>query len=433
MNIILDEFSFSQALQALEQDFDAVLVVNAEENVYKTLKSKGFFESFLGESGKYEDLCEKLWFHLSKSDSKIYKDYHVFMPMMGKYQGKHSKRLKITHEEIAHAVQMTSYPIEDSSLFLLVLDELDSSESTEEVFTDNKVNTIQNTYLFSMYVDLLKDTTSSISITEISDETMSSTQLKYTDWRMMIVNMIWPEDKDLFLERTDPDYLKKHFSPGQTLSFDCQMMNLEGKYIWVKLIFCRAATNNEDDFRFVFMVQDIHENLAEMMDTLKQYEEMASKDALTSLFNHGRIETEILNAIEHRKRSGEPVAMMMLDIDFFKRVNDDYGHSVGDITLSQFARTLSQELQKYNSVIGRWGGEEFVVVCYNTSQERLQEIAEEFRETIEKESFSRVGKLTCSIGVTEIYEKDELDQAFERMDKALYAAKQGGRNCVKSA
>ena len=67
-----------------------------------------------------------------------------------------------------------------------------------------------------------------------------------------------PDDQQLFLERTDPDYLKSNLMPGRTSSFDCLMQNLEGKYIWVKLIFSRAETNNsEEDFRYVFMMQDI--------------------------------------------------------------------------------------------------------------------------------------------------------------------------------
>ena len=76
------------------------------------------------------------------------------------------------------------------------------------------------------------------------------------------------------------------------------MKNLKGVFIWVKLIFSRTNTTNEDDFRFVFMVQNIHDNSIKLFETLKKYEDLASKDALTSVFNHGRIETEISNAIE---------------------------------------------------------------------------------------------------------------------------------------
>ena len=87
------------------------------------------------------------------------------------------------------------------------MDEL-YDEYVQDYMTSGKLNTtIQNTFLFSMYVDLNKDTVNSISVTEVSEDVINA-DLKYTDWRLMIVNMIWPEDKEQFLKITDPDYLK---------------------------------------------------------------------------------------------------------------------------------------------------------------------------------------------------------------------------------
>jgi len=280
-----------------------------------------------------------------------------------------------------------------------------------------------------MYIDLVQNTTSSISITEISDETVNSS-ISYTDWRMMIVNMIGPDDQKLFLERSDPEYLKANFVPGRTSSFDCLMMNLEGKYIWVKLIFSRAETRYDDDYRFVFMVQNIHENTVELMDELKKYEEMASKDPLTNLYNHGRMETELKNAMDYRKKQGA-VSVMILDIDYFKNVNDTFGHSVGDVTLKYFARELLDYVKDKNAAVGRWGGEEFVIVGYDRSISSMAEMAEEVREIVFSTDFPVVGQITCSIGVTELGENDSSDDTFNRMDKALYQAKTDGRNCVR--
>ena len=95
---------------------------------------------------------------------------------------------------------MTIYPMDDEGRYLLILDELDGSQYVDESLTHKKVSTIQNTYLFSMYADIVRDTINSISVTEISDEVMNQ-QLKYSEWRLMIVNMIWPEDQSLFLQR----------------------------------------------------------------------------------------------------------------------------------------------------------------------------------------------------------------------------------------
>ena len=198
-------------------------------------------------------------------------------------------------------------------LYIFAMDELNDGENVEEHATSSKVTTIQSTYLFSMYVDLISDTTSSICVTEISDDTVNAT-IKYSQWRLMTVNMIWPEDQKQFMTITDPEYLKANLSTGRTTSFDCKMKNLEGVFIWVKLVFIKAETS-DDEFRFVFMVQDINENVKELMSTMKKYESLALKDPLTGLFNRGGIETEIRNAIELFKNGGSDVALLMLDLD----------------------------------------------------------------------------------------------------------------------
>jgi diguanylate cyclase (GGDEF)-like protein len=309
------------------------------------------------------------------------------------------------------------------------LDEFIDNESLEESMTTKKINTIQNTYLFSMYIDLVADTTSSINVTEISDDVVNY-NLKYSDWRMMIVNMIWPEDQEQFLRRTDPEYLKKNFTPGRTSSYDCMMRNLEGNFIWVKLIFSRAQTFNEDDYRFVFMVQDIHDKSMELMSTLQEYEEKAIKDPLTNVYNHGEIETQLNSALAYNQKNGAPVSFMMLDLDHFKEVNDNYGHAAGDTTLKHFAGVLREFAAKNKIMAGRWGGEEFVVVCRDKTGEEATALAEEFRKQIDAYEFPEIFHMTCSIGVTQLAEGDDVTAAFNRLDKAMYSSKQNGRNQV---
>lgn len=426
----IENYTLDDIFEIFKEKVDAIVIINAELDRYKSICRKGIFSDIIKESGSYHDLIEKLLFNFN--NSSITRDYHVFIPLYGKFHGKYSKRLKLVYDNTPHIIQMTIYPLNDENIYMLILDELDNSEYIQEFLTNEKINNLQNTFLFSMYVDLIKDTTSSISITEISDEPMNATELKYTDWRMMIVNMIWSEDQPLFLECTEPDYLKKNLVPGRTTSFDCRMQNLEGKYIWVKLIFSRAETNNNDDFRFVFMVQDIHKNSVELLSALKKYEELASKDSLTGVYNHGRIETELYNAIKNKKESGRPLSIMMMDIDFYKMVNDIFGHSIGDITLKHFAAIACDFLKSYNIKIGRWGGDEFIAVCYDINASELMTIAENMRTKISEEKFDTVGNITCSIGITEINKNDKVKEAFERVDKVMYSAKSGGRNCVKA-
>ncbi len=424
-----EELMLDDALDIFSNDIDAILLADAKANTIRTLVKRGVFSDFIEDSWKYTDLIEKLWYHFNNSADDIDKDYHVFLPTSGKFVGKYSRRINIMVNDIIHVIQMMIYPVGDEQ-YMILLDELDKSMFRDEDMTNKKVDTIQNIYLFSMYIDIVKDTTSSIRVTEISGEVINQ-QLKYTQWRMMIVNMISPEFQTLFLNETDPENLKRKYAPGQSSSFDCLMKNLEGEFIWVKLIFSRAETSNDNDFRFVFLVQNIHESFVSLHQTLKKYEQMASMDSLTSIFNHGRIETEMCNAIEKRSQSDRDISVMMLDIDFFKNINDKYGHSVGDDTLVHFTQTAADMIKDKNAVIGRWGGEEFVIVCYDTSIEQAHELAEKIRCTIADKEFDKISRITCSIGITEITDNDKFDTAFERMDNALYNAKSNGRNCVK--
>jgi diguanylate cyclase (GGDEF)-like protein len=427
----MGNYTLSDVLEIIKEKVDAILIINAEIDTYKSIIRKGIFTDVIKESGGYNELIEMLMIHFGNSANKITKDYQVFFPSFGKFYGKCSRRLKLIYNNTLHIIQMTIYPLDERSMYMLILDELDNSEYIQEFLSDKKMNNIQNIYLFSMYVDLIKDTISSINITEISDEPVSMADLKYTDWRMIIVNMIWPDDQPLFLERTNPNYLKKNLTPGRTMSFDCQMKNLEGKYIWVKLIFSRTDTINNNDFRFIYIVQDINEYSVELLSTLKKYEELASKDSLTGVYNRGRIEIELNSAIDEKKENGRDISIMLIDIDNFKTVNDTFGHSIGDTTLKQFASIACDSLSSYNVRIGRWGGDEFIVVCYDLNASELMSIADNMRKKITESIINTIGNITCSIGITEIQKNDVLNEAFERVDKALYSAKSSGKNCVK--
>ena len=414
------------------ENVDAVVIVDPSIDAYKSVVRRGMFETFLKESGIYHDLILDLWFHFNESNEKVTGEYQIFADNTGVFKSKYSRRLKLVleDEKKPHLVQLTVYPVENATKYIFILDEFDDNESLQESLTTKKINTIQNTYLFSMYIDLVADTTSSINVTEISDDVVNY-NLKYSDWRMMIVNMIWPEDQEQFLRRTDPEYLKKNFTPGRTSSYDCMMRNLEGNFIWVKLIFSRAQTYNDDDYRFVFMVQDINDKSMELMSTLQKYEEKAIKDPLTGVLNHGEIETQLNNAIARRQSSDSPISFMMLDLDHFKQVNDNYGHAVGDVTLKHFAKLLMDSSAEDKALVGRWGGEEFVIICRDKNSEEASAMAESLRQKVEAYQFPDIYHITCSIGVTELKAEDEFKEAFNRLDKAMYASKHNGRNKVR--
>ena len=429
MSDFIENYDIEKATDFMRENAGAVIVVDGEADCYKCLVRQGIFTDFIEQRGSYHDIIEKLWFHFDNSTESVVKEYQVFIPDAGKFSGKYSKRMSILLDDVQHTVQMNVYPVVPGKKYIILLDELDNSLYIDDNLTEEKVTTIQDTYLFSMFIDVRLDTINSISITEISDEVMHQ-ELKYTDWRMKIKDMIYLEEQALFVERSDPEYLKAHFAPGQTSSFDCRMMNLEGKFIWVKLIFSRVKTDDPDDFRFVYMVQNIQESMDFMTKRIDEYEELALRDTLTKLFNHGRIKTELINSISRMKKIKEIVSLIMLDIDFFKKVNDNYGHHAGDTTLIHFANTIKEFFKDKKAVIGRWGGEEFVVLLYDAELDEAVKLAEELRKVIENEPFETVSHITSSLGVTDVTLNDTPTEIFERVDEALYEAKAGGRNRV---
>ncbi len=431
INKTLEDYTSEDLLILLNENVDAIVMVDTTDKKYRAITRKNIFVDLLDETGDYDDLIQKLWFHLGNSQEEITEDYKAFIAYYGEFKGKYSRRLKVFLEgnTAPYVIQMNVYPIEGTDKYVFAMDVLDDEEVVEDIMTTRKVNTIQNTYLFSMFVDLVKDSTSSISVTEISEDTIKSS-IKYSQWRLMTVNMIWPDDQEQFLKLTDPEYLRANLDQGRTNTFDCMMKNLEGTYIWVKLIFSRVQTLSDRDFKFVFMVQDINDDVTERMATLKKYEELVLVDPLTGLFNHGGIKTEIQNAINIYQNGGDTISLMMIDLDNFKKINDNYGHSVGDATLKALADVLKSFAQDKHASVGRWGGEEFVTVLSGVSDDEALEYAEDLRKTVAAADFGEAGHITCSVGISQLGDDDSFDDLFNRMDKAMYSSKTAGRNRV---
>lgn len=159
---------------------------------------------------------------------------------------------------------------------------------------------------------------------------------------------------------------------------------------------------------------------------------LASTDKLTGSWNRRRLEEAVKNEMDRLKRYGHPLCLMVFDIDFFKKVNDRYGHGAGDQVLVELAVQTRSFLRTSDSLT-RWGGEEFVVLCPNTALSAVVLLAERLREKIASANFPEVEHVTVSVGVAECVSGETWEQWFQRADEALYRAKSGGRNQVQIA
>lgn len=157
--------------------------------------------------------------------------------------------------------------------------------------------------------------------------------------------------------------------------------------------------------------------------------ERSEIDPLTKCLNRLKFDQTVRETVTLAQVAQLPISILMLDIDFFKNVNDNYGHDMGDRVLINFADLIRQRLSTHETLF-RWGGEEFIVLCRSADLEQARKLGETLRKAVEASSICPLQQVTCSVGVA-TWHDDEPDEAvFKRMDDALYAAKQSGRNRV---
>ncbi|WP_051321630.1 diguanylate cyclase [Chrysiogenes arsenatis] len=162
---------------------------------------------------------------------------------------------------------------------------------------------------------------------------------------------------------------------------------------------------------------------------LKEKDILASTDPLTGLNNRLYFTKVLHEEAERKRRSGKPMALIMIDADHFKAINDTHGHNIGDTVLKNLA-TLIQSTVRSTDFIARWGGEEFVLLLRDDNCDAACIAAEKLRVKIENTNFPEVGTVTCSFGVT-AWKVDDSEASFvARADDALYASKNAGRNCI---
>ncbi len=175
---------------------------------------------------------------------------------------------------------------------------------------------------------------------------------------------------------------------------------------------------------------------SQMVEQLKKeldkYKEMSIIDELTHVLNRRGLMEILEREIARSKRFKLPLSVVMVDIDDFKKVNDTYGHPVGDKVLQTVAQILKNSL-RITDVVARYGGEEFLVVLPNTGLEDAKVVAEKLRRSVEKKTYKYKDdtfRITISLGVTQLRESDTLELLLKRADDALYISKKEGKNRV---
>lgn len=242
-----------------------------------------------------------------------------------------------------------------------------------------------------------------------------TTELNF-DVRMMIRND-YPELKSIIDKAIDSISLaerQKIFNRYIAVTYEDRM-----DYDWIFGIGLGA----------LFIISIFMYRQLEMGKYNKELLYMATTDPLTKLANRMQLDEKLLEFHQYYQRTHRTYSVIMIDLDFFKRINDTYGHLIGDRTLVKLSKILRESIRDID-IVGRWGGEEFMIICPETDVEGAYTVAEKIQETINMCDFPFIHTLSCSFGISECREGDRIENVVGKSDNALYTAKKEGRNRI---
>lgn len=175
----------------------------------------------------------------------------------------------------------------------------------------------------------------------------------------------------------------------------------------------------------------VQERTYELEILNRELQNLATTDALTQIANRSSLDEVLKQSIAENERYQRPFSVVMIDIDFFKKINDTHGHLVGDTVLKTVAQLIKSQIRSVDTV-GRWGGEEFVIVYREIECQGAYALAENIRQSVEKYPFEGLERITISLGVAQYRAGTSAEELLKQADTAMYDSKEQGRNKVTS-
>jgi two-component system cell cycle response regulator len=217
------------------------------------------------------------------------------------------------------------------------------------------------------------------------------------------------------------DNLKKLLiSRKSTIENRMKLIKFDNSIVDVKVKIKRIRQNDKNLFLALIT------NVTKEINQINKLSVLANFDKLTGIYNRRKFDELLEMEYKITKRYDRDLSAIFFDIDHFKRVNDTYGHDEGDFVLSNLSSLISKQIRE-TDIFARWGGEEFIILLPETTSEKAALIANEIMMSLSTFKFSKVGKITISIGISSM-RKEHLQSFLKRLDKALYKAKIEGRN-----
>ena len=209
---------------------------------------------------------------------------------------------------------------------------------------------------------------------------------------------------------------------GKTFNGEIKNIKKDGSTYWIEATITPVFDSRGNIECFSAIRKDITQE--------KYAQQLAITDQLTQTYNRLHLENVFEREMQRVSRYDDMFSVILMDIDYFKSINDSYGHSVGDKVLIELVELLNKNIRDVD-VLGRWGGEEFLIISTHASIDESKVVAEKLRAVIQEHSFSDIGNITCSFGVSEYRDRDmDSNDVVKRADDALYISKSDGRNRV---
>jgi diguanylate cyclase (GGDEF)-like protein/PAS domain S-box-containing protein len=258
-----------------------------------------------------------------------------------------------------------------------------------------------------------------------------SSWVSVQDW----ADRMHPEDRDWAVA-----FCVAQSKAGVDHEADYRAQCKNGEYVWIRDVV--HVVRNEDGsvdslVGFMFDISERKRTEQRLLDLQRELEALSFKDGLTGIANRRRFDAVFEEEWTKARRSGKPLSLVMLDIDYFKQYNDHYGHLQGDYCLKLVANVLSAAVSRTHDFLARFGGEEFVLVLPETDTDAAMRIVERCRELLvhewiphERSMASKAVTVSIGVGTVVPMHGDERLSFVELVDRRLYQAKQRGRNTV---
>lgn len=245
------------------QNYAALYLIHKEDKTYEALQTDDVFAQLISETGSLVMLYSQL-FSLNKSNmSKNKGKYEIFTSENLFLQDKYHGSLVLTVDNAEREYEYRIVSISERESVLLIVE--DDSRTRWNDYERLKMDTIQENYLFSMIVNLKDNSCTNSNTTEISSSEQDYLDIDYLQWRNTISNMFLPDDRLMFLSMSEPEYVMERLLKEQQYKCEVQMVNMQGKYIWCRLMFIRMKGFSRDYPVFVYAVQDIHEDMMRLL------------------------------------------------------------------------------------------------------------------------------------------------------------------------